>query len=99
MKPEDIAKLRTYCEDFRKYRDNTVDGNGNNLHDIKQSFDYVKKTLDEYQISSTKYGTDLSTKAETASNILSQLWLCYQNLEKSIEGFCEMQERNNNRVQ
>lgn len=96
MRPEDIERLRSYCVDFKKYRDVTVNGNGENLHDIKNSFDYVRKTLDEYQISSTKYGADISTKAEAAGNILSQLWTCYQNLENAIEIFCDAQERNNN---
>lgn len=96
MRPEDIEALRTYCKDFEAYRDLTVDGNGQNLHDIKNTFDFVKSTLDEYQISSTKYGTELGTKAENASQILSQLWACYQNLETSIKSFCDAQEENNN---
>lgn len=97
MTNEDIAKLRAYCEDFKKYRDNTVDGNGGNLHDIKNSFDYVAKSVEEYNISGTTFGSNLYAKAKSASDVLSQLWLVYQNLEKSIEGFCDNQERNNSR--
>lgn len=95
MTNEEIAKLRSYCEEFRKFRDNTVDGNGNNLHDIKSTFDYVRKTVDNYNLTGTKLGGELSSKAEQAGNVLSQLWLCLQNLEISVGNFCDEQERNN----
>lgn len=95
MTDKDIERLRTFCEHFAKYRDNTVDGNGNNLHDIKVTFDYVKKTIDEYNLTGTTFGNKLSSKCEDASNVLSQLWLCLSNLEKAIELFCLEQERNN----
>lgn len=96
MRNDDIKLLREYCEDFKRYRDNTEDGEGNNLHDIKNTFDYVRKTIDQYNLTGTAFGAELSTKAEKASNVLSQLWNCFQNLETSIEGFCLEQEKNNN---
>lgn len=95
MTEQDIAKLREYCEDFKSFRDNTVDGNGYNLHDIKHSFDYVRKTIEEYNLTGTTFGSELANKAEAASNVLSQLWLCLQNLETSVTSFCDQQERNN----
>lgn len=96
MTEQDIQKLRSYCEEFKKFRDTTVDGNGNNLHDIKGSFDYVIKTMEEYNLSGTKFGSNLTEKAEQASNVLSQLWGCLENLEKSVESFCDQQEKFNN---
>ena len=96
MTQEEIEKLRGFCDDFKKFRDNTVDGNGNNLHDIKNSFDYVRKTMDSYNLTGTKFGGDLSSKAENAGNVLSQLWLCLRDLETSVTNFCDQQERNNN---
>lgn len=99
MKTEDIQQLRTYCEDFKKFRDNTENGDGQNLHDIKNTFDYVVKYAGENGLTQTVFGDGLAAKATEAANVLSQLWLCFDNLEKSIEGFCENQERNNNRSQ
>ncbi|HAB66867.1 MAG TPA: hypothetical protein DCE23_05825 [Firmicutes bacterium] len=96
MTEQDIERLRGYCEEFAKFRDNTVDGNGNNLHDIKNSFDYVRKTIDELNLTGTAFGGELSSKAEQAGNVLSELWTCLQNLERSVLGFCDQQERNNN---
>ncbi len=92
---EEIAKLREYCSDFAKLRDNTVDGNGNNLHDIKNTFDYVIKTIEDNNLSGTNFGSELLTKAENCANVLSQLWLTLQTLEKSINSFCDAQEKNN----
>ena len=97
MSEQEIEKLRTFCEDFRKYRNNTVDGKGENLHDIKVTFDYVVKTLDQYNLSGTNFGNNLKSKAENASNVLSQLWACLQDLEKSVLVFCDQTEKNNNR--
>lgn len=90
-----IERLRAYCEDFARMRDNTEDGNGNNLHDIKHTFDYVRTYIQQNNLSDTVFGEELSAKAEAAGNVLSELWLCLQNLEESIEGFCANQERNN----
>lgn len=95
MTDKDLAKLREFCADFKKFRDNTVDGNGNNLHDIKTSFDYVRKSLDSYNLTGTTFGSNLSSKAEAAGNVLSQLWNCLNNLEISIQAFCDQQESNN----
>lgn len=97
MSPEDIKRLREICAELRSFRDNTVDGNGKNLHDIKVTFDYVQKTLEEYNISGTNYGTSLSAKAAEAGTVLSQFWLSFRDLEESIEAFCTQQEANNNR--
>ncbi len=95
MNASDIQRLRDCCKDFKNFRDLTVDGNGNNLHDIKGSFDYVKKSIDDYHLTGTKYGSNLSEKAEQAGNVLSQLWTCLENLENSVEAFCQEQEKNN----
>ncbi len=98
MTEQDIEKLRTFCEDFKKFRDLTVDGNGNNLHDIKNSFDYVKQSLDRYNLTGTQFGENLASKAEEASKVLGQLWNCLQDLEKAVEAFCDQQEKNNSQV-
>ena len=98
MNPQDLEKLKSFCEDFKSYRDNTVDGNGNNLHDIKNSFDYVRKTLETYQLSGTTFGTELASKAGQASNVLSELWRCYANLEKAIDGFVTEQSNRNSQA-
>lgn len=95
MRDEDLKTLRSYCEDFKKYRQNTEDGEGNNLHDIKHTFDYVRGSMDKYNLTGTAFGTEVSKKAEDCANVLSQLWNCLQNLEVSIEGFCIEQEKNN----
>lgn len=95
MTDQDIQQLRGYVEEFAKFRDNTVDGNGNNLHDIKVSFDYVRKTVEENNLTGTTFGSELSKKAEECANVLSQLWLTLQTLEKSITSFCDSQEKNN----
>lgn len=98
MTSSEIEKLRSYCEEFRKFRDNTVDGSGRNLHDIKNTFDYVRKTIDSYNLVGTKFGSELSSKAEQAGNVLSQLWTCLYNLEVSVGNFCDEQEKNNGTV-
>lgn len=98
MKTEDIEKLRGFCEEFARFRDNTVNGDGQNLHDIKNSFDYVTRTIDEYNLTGTAFGGELSEKTKAASSVLSQLWLCLQNLEQSVQSFCDQQERNNNQL-
>ncbi len=95
MSDSDIARLREMCADFKKWRDLETDGNGNNLHDIKNSFDYVRDSLETYEISSTKFGSSLSAKAEAAGNVLSELWLIFQNLENAVTLFCDEQARNN----
>ncbi len=95
MTDQDIQQLRGYVEEFSRFRDNTVDGNGNNLHDIKVSFDYVRKTVEENNLTGTTFGSELSKKAEECANVLSQLWLTLQTLEKSITSFCDSQEKNN----
>ena len=95
MTDQEISKLRGYCEDFAALRDNTEDGNGNNLHDIKNTFDYVRKTIEEYELTGTTFGSDLANKADEAAKGLSQLWLTLQTLEKSITSFCDAQSQNN----
>ncbi len=95
MTNQEIEKLRGYCEDFKSFRQNTEDGSGTNLHDIKNTFNYVRKTLDTYNLVGTAFGSELSKKAEQAANVLSELWLCLQNLEISVENFCDEQEKNN----
>ncbi len=98
MSDSDIARLREMCADFRKWRDLETNGNGNNLHDIKHSFDYVRNSLETYSIRSTKFGDNLAAKAEAAGNVLSELWLIFQNLENAVTLFCDEQTRNNNQV-
>lgn len=98
MPEEQLAKLREICADFKRWRGLETDGNGNNLHDIKNSFDYVKNTLDTYNITSTKFGDDLASKAESAANILSELWSIFQNLENAVTLFCDEQTRNNGQL-
>ena len=98
MKQEDLAKLNRFCADFRSFRANNEDGQGKCLHDIKNTFDYVSRTVSTYQLQGTKFGSDLTTKANEASKVLSQLWLCLQDLEKSITNFTTNQASNNNTV-
>lgn len=95
MTQEEIQKLRGFCDEFAGFRGLEEDGNGNSLHDIKNTFDYVKRTIDEYNLTGTAFGSNLSSKAAEASSVLSQLWLCLDNLEKSVTAFCDEQERNN----
>ncbi len=99
MTDSDIQKLKDFCEHFKQFRDNTVNGNGNNLHDIKVTFDYVKKTLDTYNLTGTTFGSELSSKCAAASDVLSQLWSCLSNLEKAVELFCLEQEKANKQSQ
>jgi len=96
MKPEDLEKLKSYCEDFKKFRENIQDGDGNNLYDIKKTFDYVTKTIDQYQLKGTTFGSELSAKSTEASNVLSELQVCLEELEKAIATFVENQTINNN---
>ena len=96
MKSEDLQRLTTICADFRRFRDNTEDGQGRNLHDIKNTFDYVIKTVDNYHLTGTKFGTELVDRAKENSKVLSQLWLCLQDLEKSLNNFIENQTNLNN---
>ena len=96
MPDSDIVRLREICADFKKWRDLETDGDGTNLHDIKNSFDYVRNTLETYNITSTKFGSSLATKAEAAGNVLSELWLIFQNLETAVRLFCDEQRRNLN---
>lgn len=98
MTDKEIQRLRNICDEFKTFRDNTVDGEGKNLHDIKNSFDYVRKTINDYNLTGTAFGGELASKAERAGNVLSQLWLCLNNLETSVTAFCDQQERNNKRV-
>ena len=95
MPEQEIQQLKRYCEDFAKFRENTEDGNGNNLHDIKNTFDYVRKYVTNQGLAETVFGQELAQKSEAAANVLSELWLCLKNLEDSINGFCDSQMRNN----
>ncbi len=98
MNQEILEKLNSFCADFKSFRANTEDGQGKSLHDIKHTFDYVAKTVDTYHLTGTKFGSNLSEKAKEASQVLSQLWLCLQDLEKSISNFTDNQTNNNNQV-
>ena len=98
MNQEILEKLNSFCADFKSFRANTEDGQGKSLHDIKHTFDYVAKTVDTYHLTGTKFGSNLSEKAKEASQVLSQLWLCLQDLEKSISNFTENQNRINNQI-
>ncbi len=93
MSPDEISKLREYCAEFKQYRANTADGSGSTLHDIKVTFDYIAKTLENYDIQGSHYGSELTNKAKAAGEVLSQLWLCLQDLENSVEYFCDTQEQ------
>ena len=95
MRPEDLAKLSRICADFKRFRDVTEDGQGNNLHDIKNTFDYVAKTVEQYQLSGTKFGYELITKINSTNKVLSQLWLNLQELEKTIGTFIDNQKKTN----
>jgi len=98
MKPEDLEKLNSFCADFRSFRANNEDGQGKCLHDIKNTFDYVSRTVETYQLQGTRFGSNLTVKANDASKVLSQLWLCLQDLEKSLTSFITNQASNNNQV-
>ena len=98
MNQETLQKINAYCADFKKFRATTADGQGNNLHDIKNTFDYVAKTVDEYKLTGTRFGSNLSAKAKEASQVLSQLWVCLQDLEKALGNFTDNQSSNNNQV-
>ena len=98
MNQEILEKLNSFCADFKSFRANTEDGQGKSLHDIKHTFDYVAKTVDTYHLTGTKFGSNLSEKAKEASQVLSQLWLCLQDLEKSISNFTSSQASNNNQI-
>ena len=75
--------------------DLTADGNGNNLHDIKNTFDYVIKTIRDRGLTDTGFGETYVAKAEEASNILSDLWNSIDNARKGILEFCENQRKRN----
>ncbi len=96
MNPHDLERLAEICNDFKKIREVTEDGQGNNLHDIKNTFDYVTKTIEEYQLTGTVFGDNIVEKAKTASKVLSQLWLSLQDIEKSINNFIDNQMSANN---
>ena len=95
MGNEDLKKLEDICSVFESFRDQTVDGEGKNLHDIKVTFDFVKKTAEEYNLTGTTFGDTLISKVEGASNVLSELWNSLKNLETSIHTFVENQRKNN----
>ena len=95
MSEDDLKTLIELCSIFRGFTDTTADGNGNNLHDIKVTFDYVKKTAENYNLVGTSFGNDLVNKVEKASDVLVRLSNCYKNLEASINNFVEIQRRNN----
>lgn len=95
MTNDDIKKLRDYCADFAEFRKNTEDGSGSNLHDIKNTFDYVRKTMEKEGLTTTEFGANLAKNAESTANVLSELWNCLYNLEQSVESFCQQQEKNN----
>lgn len=95
MNNQEIATLREYCTDFEKLLENTEDGNGTSLHDIKVSFNQVTKTIEENDLVGTTFGSDLMQKAEDCANVLSDLWLTIDTLNKSITSFCDAQEKNN----
>lgn len=52
-----------------KYRDSIV---GNNLHVIKNSFTYVKNSIDVYGLTGTAFGEELSKKAGNTAEVLQR---------------------------
>ena len=97
MNNDDLKKLQECCEVFRGFRGNTVDGNGNNLHDIKHTFDYIRKYADTNNLTGTVFGTELAAKATSAGNVLSDLWLCFRDLENAINDYVTDQSNLNSR--
>ena len=73
----------------------TVDGDGTNIHDIKNTFDYVIKTIRNRGLTDTGFGASYVAQAEEASNTLSDLWQEISNVKKSILEFCENQRKIN----
>ena len=97
MNPEDLKKLQECCEVFQKFRKNEVTGDGDNLHDIKHSFDYVRKYADQNGLTGTVFFGELAEKAKNAGNVLSELWLCFRDLENAVNEFVSNQTNLNNR--
>lgn len=98
MNKEQVEAISKVVEELKSYLNLTVDNKGNNLHDIKFSFDYVMNTIKEHNLESTIYGENLKNQVEQAGNILSQLYTCLENLIKVLDTFCNDQGNTNNRT-
>jgi len=98
MPENELKQLESYCQDFSKFRQIQADGNGQNLHDLKNTFDYVVKTIQEYKIEQTIFGSELGKQVKNANNILSELWNCLNDLETALKSFIEDQRANNSKT-
>ena len=96
MNTQYLNQLQGYCTDIAGFLANTEDGNGTSLHDIKHTFDYVLRTVENLGIEDTRFGSDAREKIQTANAMLSVLWNCLNDLKKALEGFVETQKKNNN---
>lgn len=92
MNNNTIQYLRNGCTYFGEILDLTTDGNGQNLHDIKYTFDYVIRYVREKDLETTAAGNKIISDAEKAGQIISAFWREIDSLKTSVERFCDNQE-------
>lgn len=91
MKPEHIRYLDNACQYFEYILEDAVDGNGNNLHDIKNSLDYVCKYMVGKDLTSYPSAEVIMANATDVSDRLSNLWHQINNLKNSLRRFIDSQ--------
>lgn len=91
-----LDQLTSFCNDFAVMLANTADGKGTSLHDIKNSFDYVLKSIDKLEITGEGFEQATKQKIKQCNDALSSLWHCVSDLKKALENFVQEQKQNNN---
>lgn len=92
MNNGEIVKLRAYCSNLAKVLNTEVNYEGTNLHDIKNSFDYVIKSMREtWKLDDTDFAKTAIEKAEAAGEVLSKLWQAINTLVGDILKYCDNQ--------
>lgn len=89
MTSDDIVVVRQAISYLEKILRLDADGNGQNLHDIKNSFDYVAKYIDEQGLTDTVWGEELTARAKSVGNVISELWNALNAAKKNLESTCD----------
>lgn len=94
MNETTLQRMNQICEELDRLSNEEATSEGNSIRDIINSYRWVQKIVNERQLSETIFGSELNKQFDDIIKIMENLRTCLGNVQKSVEGFCELQKNN-----